>query len=288
MLTTIFYHVDEFCKFFEKEAQKYMLSDNAVKPFESKMKLSEIMTIMIYSHQSGYKNFKEFYTKEVLVHLCREFPHAVSYNRFVELMPYACFPLFIFAKCVGAECTGTSFIDSTKLGVCNNKRIYGHKVFKGLAKRGKTSMGWFFGFKLHLVVDEFRNIIDFALTEGNVDDRNHSMIDGLVKKIKGLLIGDKGYIGLFEHLYNQGIKIVHGLRSNMKNKLMLLEEKYLLNRRSSVVETTIGVLKDHLSLEHSRHRSPINFVCHVFSCIISYAFFKERKTLNSIGLAAIN
>lgn len=287
MLTAIFYYTDEFCKFFAKEAQKHMLPDNAIKPFESKMHLSEIMTIMIYWHQSGYKNFKEFYTKEVLVHLCREFPHAVSYSRFVELMPYTCLPLFIFAKCLGAECTGTSFIDSTKLSVCKNKRIYKHKVFKGLAKHGKTSMGWFFGFKLHLVTDEFRNIIDFALTGGNVDDRNRSMIDGLVKKIKGLLIGDKGYIGLFEHLYNQGIKIIHGLRSNMKNKLISLEEKELLRRRPSIIETTIGVLKDHLSLEHTRHRSPVNFVCHIFSCIISYAFFNTRKKSNASFTTAL-
>lgn len=283
MLTVIFYYTDEFCKFFEKEAQKHMLPDNAMKPFESKMNLSEIMTIMIYWHQSGYKNFKEFYTKEVLVHLRREFPHAVSYSRFVELMSYACLPLFVFAKCLGAECTGTSFIDSTKLSVCNNKRIYGHKVFKDFAKRGKTSMGWFFGFKLHLIVDEFRNIIDFALTGGNVDDRNHSMIDRLVKKVKGLLIGDKGYIGLFEHLYAQGIKIVHGLRSNMKNKLISLEEKELLRRRPSIIETTIGFLKNHLSLEHSRHRSPVNFMCHIFSCIISYAFFNAQEKLKPLN-----
>ena len=144
----------------------------------------------------------------------------------------------------------------------------------------------FFGFKLHLVTDEFRNIIDFTLTTGNVDDRNRSMIDSIVKKIHGLLFGDKGYIGLFEYLYTQNIKIVHGVRSNMQNKLMLLEERILLNQRSSVVETTIGVLKDHLHLEHTRHRSPINFFCHIFSCIISYSFYKIRKCLENPRIMA--
>jgi hypothetical protein len=286
MLTIIFYYCDEFCKYFEMEAKKNQISMNQVKPFESKMSLSEIMTIMIYWHQSGYKNFKCFYTKEVLIHLKNEFPNAVSYSRFVELKPLAFLPLLVFAKCFGAPCTGKSFIDSTRLGVCSNKRINRHKVFKGLAKRGKTSMGWFFGFKLHLVTDEFRNIIDFAITTGNVDDRNRAVIDSIVKKLYGLLFGDRGYIGLFEYLYEQEIKIVHGVRSNMKNKLMITEERELLNKRSSVVETTIGVLKDHLHLEHTRHRSPINFFCHIFSCIISYAFFKIRKCLENPRIMA--
>lgn len=287
MLTTIFYYVDEFCKFFEKEAQKLMISNNEIKPFHSQMSLSEIMTIMIFFHQSGHKNFKSFYEKEVLVHLKTEFPSALSYTRFVELKAFAVLPLFVFAKSLTAGCTGKSFIDSTKLGICNVKRICRNKTFKNIAKRGKTSMGWFFGFKLHLITDEFRNIIDFSITTGNVDDRNRCLIDILIKKVFGLLFADKGYIGLFKYLYKKGIKIVHGVRSNMANKLMLLDEKITLNKRSSVVETTIGVLKDHLGLEHTRHRSPINFLAHVFSCIASYAFYKIRKCLDNPRLMPI-
>lgn len=281
MLTTIFYYTDEFCKFFSKEAENYLILNESMKPLQSKMKLSEIMTIMIYWHQSGYKNFKSFYTKYVLIHLRGEFSNAVSYNRFIELMPYASLPLFVFAKCLGSECTGKSFIDSTKLSVCDNRRIYSHKVFKKIAKRGQTSMGWFFGFKLHLVTDEYGNIIDFTLTSGNVHDGNKNVVDAIVKKVKGILVGDRGYIGLFEHLFKRGIKLLHRLRSNMKNKLISLEEKALLRQRGSIIETTIGILKDHLSLEHSRHRSSVNFLCHIFSCLISYAFFKTNKTVNS-------
>jgi len=286
MLTTIFYYSDEFCKFFEKEAQQYMLPGDSIKPFSSRMTISEIMTIMIYWPQSGYKNFKVFYEKEVLGHLRQEFPNAVSYNRFIELKPYALLPLSVFAKCISSACTGISFIDSTKLGVCNVKRIYSHEVFKGIARQGKTSMGWFFGFKLHIVTDQFRNIIDFTLTPGNVHDANHIVIDKIMKKIIGILVGDRGYIGLFKYLYKQDIKIIHGLRSNMKNQLVSLSEKFLLNRRASVIETTIGVLKDHLCLEHTRHRSPINFLCHTFSCLISYAFYKARKMLTAPLLPA--
>lgn len=277
MLTTIFYYTDEFCKFFSKEAQKNLPPTESVKPFASKLTLSEIMTIIIYWHNSGYRNFKAFYTKEVLVRLRNEFPNLVSYSRFVELMPYTVLPLFVYAKCLGAACTGKSFIDSTKLEVCRNQRISSHKVFKKLAARGKTSTGWFFGFKLHIVTDEYGNIIDFTLTAGNAADNNQNVVDSIIQKVEGILVGDRGYIGLFEHLYDLGIKLLHRLRSNMKNKLISLEEKTLLRNRGSIIETTIGLLKDHLSLEHSRHRSPINFLCHILSCLVSYVFYKARR-----------
>lgn len=281
MLTIIFYYVDEFCKFFSKEAHNHLLSNESIKPFKSAISISEIMAIIIYWHHSGYKNFKAYYTKHVLIYLRKEFPNLVSYSRFVELMPYALIPLFVYAKCLGSECTGESFIDSTKLEVCKNQRISSHKVFDGFAQRGKTSTGWFFGFKLHLVTDQYGNIIDFTLSTGNITDNNLSVVDSIVHKIAGFLVGDRGYIGLFEHLFTQGIKLLHRLRSNMKNKLISLEEKKLLNLRGSIIETTIGVLKDHLSLEHSRHRSPINFLCHIFSCIISYVFFRAKKSSSS-------
>ena len=266
---------------FSQEAKNHLIFNESIKQFQSAMQLSEIMTIMIYWHQS---DFKSFYTKHLLVHLRSEFPGAVSYNRFLELIPFASLPLFVFAKCLGAECTGKSFIDSIKLRVCDNRRINSHKVFKEFAQRGQTSMGWFFGFKLHLVTHEYGNIIDFTLTTGNVHDGNKTVVDTIVQKIKGILVGDKGYIGLFEHLYSQGIKLLHRLRSNMKNKLISLDEKTLLRQRGSIIETTVGILKDHLSLEHTRHRSTINFLCHIFSCLVSYAFFKAQKRIISNAL----
>lgn len=277
-LLDIFYYTDEFCKFFEQEAKKYSLQNPIKEDFKSKMTLSEIMTIMIFWHQSGYKNFKSYYKNFVLVYLKTEFPNAVSYNRFIELIPYAMQPLFVFSKCLSAPCTGKSFIDSTKLAVCHNRRINSHKTFKGLAQRGKTSMGWFFGFKLHIVTDYHGNIIDFVLSAGNVHDGNKSIIDSIVRKIQGFLVGDKAYIGLFKHLYSKGIKLLHRLRSNMKNKLLSIDEKELLQKRGSIIETAVGILKGQLSLEHTRHRSPINFLCYIFSCLVSYAFYKAEET----------
>jgi hypothetical protein len=273
-------YIDEFCKFFLQEVDKHSVTIDGTKPLKARMTTSEIMTIMVYWHLSGFKNFKVYYVQHVQVHLRKDFPNLVSYSRFVELMKSVSLPLFVFAKFLNSECTGASFIDSTKLAVCNNRRIYSHKVFKGLADRGKTSMGWFFGFKLHIVTDEYGNVVDFTLSSGNVHDANKKVVDSITKKLYGILVGDKGYLGLFGHLFEQGIKLIHRLRSNMKNQLISLHEKTLLRKRGSIIETTIGILKDHLSLEHSRHRSPSNFLCHVFSSIISLFFFRAKNSLN--------
>ena len=83
-------------------------------------------------------------------------------------------------------------MDSTTLKVCRNQRIHNHKVFKGLAERGKSSMGWFYGFKLHLIINDKGEILAFQLTPGNVADV--SMVDMLSQEIIGKMFGDKGYI----------------------------------------------------------------------------------------------
>ncbi len=146
-------------------------------------------------------------------------------------------------------------------------------------------MGWFFGFKLHLVTDQYGNIIDSSITSGNIHDGNQSIADIIIKKVKGILVGDKGYIRLFEHLYKHGIKLLHRLRTTMKNKLISMYEKSLLHQRGSIIETSIGILKEQLSLEHSRHRSQINFFCHIFSCLVAYAFYKSEKNSRAKSLS---
>ena len=137
-----------------------------------KLSVPEIMTIMILFHNSGYRCLKHFYLNEVCVNLRHLFPQVVSYNRFVELEKEAVIPLTIFIKKVLlGKCTGISFVDSTPLRVCKNQRIHIHKTFKGFAARGKCSMGWFFGFKLHLICNERGELLNFMVTPGDVDDR---------------------------------------------------------------------------------------------------------------------
>ena len=193
MLTTIFCAVDDFCKLYEVAFGKKCLSEGkGIRLRKPSLSLSEIMTIMIYSKHSGYKNFKTFYFKEQ-INLKRDFPDLLSYTRFVELQKKALQPLSTFLKtCLMTECTGSSFIDSTKLSVCNTHRRYSCKLMRPVATSGKTSTGWFFGMKLHLVITPSGDIVDFMVTSGNVADNNHDLIMNLCKNAHGKIFGDKG------------------------------------------------------------------------------------------------
>ena len=164
--------VDDFWKAFSPQWKRYLLDEGVVRRKRTtQLSESEIMTILIHFHQSCYRNFKGYYTKYVMKHLNREFPKLVSYNRFVELMPRVLAPLCVYLQTRKGEITGISFIDSTPLSVCHNKRIFSHKVFDGIAQRGKNSTGWFAGFKLHLLINDKGELLAFTLTPGNVDDR---------------------------------------------------------------------------------------------------------------------
>jgi hypothetical protein len=149
------------------------------------------MTIIVMFHASSYRNFKAYYTEQVMKHYAAAFPRLISYQRFVELMSQALVPLCGYLQTRKGECSGISFIDSTSLKVCHNRRINSHKVFAGRARRGKTSVDWFFGFKLHLVINDRGELLSLRLTPGNVDDRRP--VPELVKALFGKLFGDKGY-----------------------------------------------------------------------------------------------
>lgn len=283
-LMDIFYITDEFCKEFNKVLEGAQLkADNSKKSRNKPCKLSdsEVITIMIAFHLGGYRNLKHFYTQYVQVHLTGDFPETVSYNRFVELQQKVLFPMVIFLKMMRLGlCTGISFVDSTPLRVCNNKRIYNHKVFDGIAKRGKSTMGFFFGFKLHLVVNEKGEILNFVITPGNVDDREPLKDSNFLNKIFGKLFADKGYIGqkLFEQLFINGIHLITGLKRNMKNRLMSTSDKILLRKRS-VIETINDELKNTCQVEHSRHRSFGNFLTNLISGLLAYSFLPKKPSI---------
>lgn len=194
-LLAIFCDVDDFCKAYEEYCEKHLLMDkNQIVP-KTSMYLSEIMTIVIYFHFSNYRTFKWYYNKFVCKTLKSYFPKLVSYNRFVEIMKMTIVPLTLYLINYGfGKSTGINFVDSTPIEVCDNHRIYSHKVFKGLAQRGKSSTGWFYGFKLHLVINDKGEILSFCLTSGNVDDRNLDVISHLTKEIYGKLFADRGYL----------------------------------------------------------------------------------------------
>lgn len=281
-LTEIFVSVDDFHKQFNQEVKKFQLSAGTkIRNRSFTMSVSEVMTIMIFFHLSGFRNLKHFYLFYVKKHLQSEFPKTVSYNRFVELAQTALLPLTIYLNTQKlGQCTGISFIDSTPLHVCHNKRIHCHKVFREFASRGKCSLGWFFGFKLHLVVNDKGELLNFAITQGNIDDRDPLISGRLLKNICGKLFGDKGYLSqkLFELLFINGIHLITKIRNNMKNTLMNINDKILLRKRA-LIETIHDELKNICQIEHSRHRSFINFLTNLISGLIAYSFLPKKPAI---------
>ena len=211
-----------------------------------------------------------------------EFPQTVSYNRFVKLQKKVVVKLAIFLKifCLG-KCIGISYIDSTPIRVCHIKREKQHKVFKGFAQKGQCSLGWFYGFKLHLIINDKGEILDFIITTGNIDNRKPLSDMNLHKRIFGKLFGDKGYISkdLFEQLFIEGVHLITKIKKNMKNSLMLLQDKIALRKRA-LIETVNDELKNICQVEHTRHRSFDNFVTNLLSGLIAYSFFDKKPSIN--------
>ena len=280
-LTYIFCDIDDFCK--ELKINRLPVPGKRNRfTRETELCTSEIMTILVLFHLKGYRTFKWFYCDYVRKHYSQEFPKLVSYNRFVELIPRVLLPLFAYLSIqrLGSK-SGTFIIDSTALKVCENKRIHNHKVFAGLAERGKTSVGWFYGFKLHLIINEKGEIISFYITKGNVDDRNEEVIFFLTKNLKGKLFGDRGYISqkLFKKLLERGIKMITKIRRNMKNILMDMTEKLLLRKRA-VIESVNEELKNICQMQRTRHRSVINWMVNITSGLIAYSFFPKKPSID--------
>ncbi len=277
-LLELFVEVDDFYQEFERWAAPQQMSGAARRGPRASLSASEIMTIVIHFHQAGYRDFKSFYQKHVCKHLLTEFPRLVSYGRFVELMPSVLLVLCAYLKSRFGSCTGIAFVDSTPVAVCHNRRITRHKVFKDLAARGKSTMGWFYGFKLHLIVNDAGELLAVHLTPGNVDDRRP--LEGMSKDLLGKLFGDKGYLSqaLFETLFERGLELITSLRKNMKGQLMLLSDRLLLRKRF-IIETITDQLKNISQIEHTRHRSPTNFAVNLLAGLISYTHQPKKPSL---------
>ena len=278
-LLPLFCHVDDFHKRFEPHWHREQLGSGARRRRRAgKLSSSEIMTIMIHFHQSRYRNFKSYYTQHVQVYLRSEFPNLVSYERFVQLMPSVLVPLCAYLVSCYGRCTGISFIDSTPVAVCHNRRIQSHRVFDGIAFRGKSSVGWFFGFKLHLVVNDMGEVLACTLTPGNVDDR--TPVPKMTRQLFGKLFGDRGYISkaLFAELFAHGVQLITKLRSNMKNQVMDLSDKLMLRKRA-IIESVNDQLKNISQIEHTRHRSLPNFMVNLVSGLIAYCHQPKKPSL---------
>ena len=275
----LFCDIDDFCQFYEPIWKKRLLcAGSRRRDRAGRLCLSEVMTLIVMFHSSSYRNFKAYYTEQVLKQYTWAFPRLVSYQRFVELMPRALVPLCGYLQSRKGQCSGISFIDSTSLRVCHNRRIHSHKVFEGCARRGKTSVDWFYGFKLHFCINDRGELLCLRLTPGNVDDRRP--VPELVKDLFGKLFGDKGYISqpLFEALYDEGVQLVTKLKTRMKGRLLSVFDRVMLRKRA-IIESVVDQLKNISQIEHSRHRSVANCFVNLLAGLVAYTFREKKPSL---------
>jgi hypothetical protein len=172
-------------------------------------------------------------------------------------MPSILIPMCAFIQAQSKTQTGIYFVDATTMDVCHVKRASSNRVFKEIAKKGKSSMGCFFGFKLHLVINDKGEIMAFKLTQATTHDREP--VESLTKDLFGKLVGDRGYISqkLFDALFDK-----------------------LLLRKRAVIESVNDQLKNISQIEHSRHRSINNFMVNLLSDIAAYALQPKKPSLN--------
>lgn len=282
-LVTIFCEIDDFCKEFDHYMKHKLLSG----PTKGRrgppcaLSISEVMTILVMFHMIRFRDFKTFYCSFLSIYWKSAFPGLPCYERFVELMKRAIFPMTLFTQLKGGKRTGIDYLDSSCLPVCHLKRSRKHKTFDQIAQYGRTSVGWFFGLKLHLVTNDRGELMAFKITKGNRADSKEAQ--SLLEQLQGLAFGDKGYIGqkLFDELLTKGLKLITRKRKNMKAQLLSAYEKQLLNQRN-LIETVIGHLKHHYQVWHTRHRSVLNAMTHLVSALAAYAI--EPLKLSAIRL----
>jgi hypothetical protein len=278
----LFCHVDDFWQEFAPHwRQAHLASGERQRQRQGRLCESESMTILIHFHQARYRDFKTYYTSYVLKHLHTEFPQLVSYTRFVQRIPSVLVPLCASLRRCYGTCSGVSFIDFTALAVCHNRRLAQHQVFEGVAAHGKTWVDWFFGFKLHVVVNDREELLVCKLTPGNTDDR--APVPTLAQRLFGKLFGDKSYLSasLFEDLWECGVVLVTKVRANMKNRLMEMTDKLLLRQRS-IIETIVDQLKNISQIEHSRHRTLLNFMSNLVCGLIAYCHQPKKPAIHPV------
>jgi transposase len=276
-----FCDIDDFCQHLRAVSSPLLPASGGKKKASrvASLAVSEILTILVFFHASHYRTFKHFYQGQMLGPGRAEFLRLPSYTRFVELIPLTLLPLCAYLRTRQGQPTGIQFIDSLPIRVCHNRRIASHRVFAGLAQRGKGSLGWFYGFKLHLVINEQGEVLGLALTPGNTDDRRPAA--KLVRQLWGKLFADRGYLSqeLFEQLWSQGLQLITKVKRNMKNKLMPLLDKVLLRQRA-LIECVNDQLKNISQIEHTRHRSAVNGIVNMLAAVVAYTFQPKKPALD--------
>lgn len=276
-ITEIYVDFDDYMKEKFPNADKEFSFTN-----QPEQSLSEMACIEIGYHQSVYKCFKYYYQEEILLNLKSYFPRAVSYERFVtlkyRLKPY----LESFMRDARlALPTDGNFIDSSKLEVCHIMRAPSNKVFKETAKHGKTIMGYFFGFKFHIIINHFGQIVDVFISTGNVADNDKVLLRKITENFLGLLIGDKGYItSIKQELLEKGINLVTKPRKNMTSVKYTPRVEYY-KRHRGLIETSNDLLKNKANIQHTRHRNAANFEVNIWAALIAYSYNDKLPSIKT-------
>lgn len=278
-LTELYVEIDDFCRKICDNLNQHLLGVGKLTIIDTPgLNLSEVLTILVYYHFSRFDCLKHYYLIKMRTGHKKEFPNLPSYNRFIERIPEVALLAVLYLQYRQVAFNGGGYIDSTPLRVCNNKRTSSHRVFKFVANLGRSSMGWFYGFKLHIICDFMGNIIKCKITRASTNDlkAGKEMMSGL----SGKIFADKGYIGKkeFTELFNQGLILVTGIRKGMKNRLLSIWDKILLKKRS-LIESVYHIMKDSLHLEHSRHRSVTNAGIYYITTVIAYCWKPNKPKI---------
>src|ERR1700748_2111911 len=279
-ITALYCCLDDFCKLFADWEAHRLLPSEQTRQRPGKLSRAEMRFIVVLFHLSPFKHFKAFYHYGIGQQYRACFGDLPHDDRFISLMPRLFVPLTVLLHSLSGEPSGVYFADSTKLAVCHNRRIHRHKGFKGVAAHGKTSMGWFYGLKLHFVINHKGQIMALKITPGNTADS--AVLEEITQHLTGKLYADKGAISraVFSKLWQRGLHRITGIRRNMRNHLMPLADKLMLRKRF-VIETVLDILKCGMGLEHSRHRSVINAMVHLLSCLVAYAYRPGKPAISS-------
>lgn len=277
--TTIFTIVDDFCKIYKEWEKHRLIRSGKERIREGKLSLSEAISIMIFYHFSPYKNLKLYYNSVVTGGTL--FKDSPCYDRFIQIIPSLFIPLIVMMHYLSGHKTGIYYVDSTYFAVCKNIRISSHKTFAGLAARGHSSIDYFYGFKLHMIINDASEIIAIKITRANVDDRRAFEDMATKLKLQGKCYGDKGYLSkeLFSRLYRQGLILITGIKKNMKNYLIPILDKIMLRKRF-IIETIFGYIKEQFNIKPNMHRSPINFFASLFAALIAYQIKPSKPTIS--------
>jgi hypothetical protein len=228
---------------------------------------------------SHYRDFKNYYLGHVSLRYKQQFLNLLSYTRFLAVVPRVIVPICAYFTSLKGEPIGIEFIDSTCIKVCHNIRIPRHKTFDGIAQRGKGTMGWFYGFKLHLIVNHLGGIVAAKVTTGNVHDTQP--VRELARGLTDKLYGDKGYLSkaLDADLFDNGVRLITTVRKNMKAKAMSLWDRAMLSK-GFIIETINDQLKNISFIEHSRHRSMNGFMLNLLAGLVAYCLKENKPSLN--------